>query len=194
MRNEARVLPTHLESQRLVLRPYARGDAPVLLAMVEAERERLWSIFAPPVRELRSEDDASALIDRLARDWSASRQFIISLWTRGDERLIGECYLGGFLPDWSEAEVGVFLLAGAEQRGLATEALSLAMREGRRALGVRRFHYRCDADNARSVALALRLGFAESNERRGERLDDDGTPVRVRHFCLLQPQEPSNGG
>jgi RimJ/RimL family protein N-acetyltransferase len=102
------------------------------------------------------------------------RRLIAGLWL--DEQLVGGVVLFRHDTTAQTIELGCWVTAGAEGRGLVragcVEALRLA-----RSWDVQRVQWNCDPGNARSVALARRLGFVHegtlrsSYPLRGRRLD-----------------------
>lgn len=178
--------PLRIETPRLVLRPYRKEDAGELLRLVSEERGRLGEVLAPPVLAVTTAAAAEALIERLEGDWAVERQLVIPVWHREDGRLAGECYLGGFDRERREAEIGIFVRREREGEGLAGEALAACIRAAGE-WGLRALHYRCDADNRRSRALALRSGFSDTGETPPPRARRDGTPAATVHYRLELP-------
>lgn len=183
-----------LETPRLVLRAYAKADAPALLKLVVDEAERLAEILAQPVLALKSLAQAEALISGLKSDWAANRQLVIPIWDKKTKTLVGEAYLAASPTCQGTGEVGIFLTKTAEGRGLATEALTACTAEARRALGLHTLHYRCDADNQRSRALAERLSFIRGKSKPTLRLRRDGTTITVLHFICANQSSPISHG
>ncbi|UTY59476.1 GNAT family N-acetyltransferase [Massilia sp. erpn] len=176
--------PARLETARLVLRRYAQEDAAQLLQMVEEERSRLQEILVDPVLNLQSMADAAGLLVFLAKEWQDGRQFIISLWDRGGA-LAGECYVSGVVN--GEMEVGIFLRQRHERSGLAEEALNACIKAVHARWPSARLNYRCDTDNARSCALALRCGFQRQSTTAGGRRRRDGSMADVVLYRLAPP-------
>lgn len=106
--------------------------------------------------------------------------FVFTL--RGDDTALG--MTGPWNPvGWPEAELGwTIWSADAEGKGYAYEAAAAARDHAFRDLGwVTAVSY-IDADNARSVALAERLGAAHDPDALWPDRDEDDTPVLVyRH-------------
>jgi RimJ/RimL family protein N-acetyltransferase len=178
--------PVRTESAHLVLCPYRKEDAGTLYRFISEERDRLGEVLASPVLAVDSLEAAEELVSRLEDDWRAGRQFVISVWHRIEDRLVGECYLGQFNPDRWEADVGIFVLRDFEGRGLAREALEALIRAAAR-MGLSTLHYRCDADNARSHMLASRCGFSVADGPFSLRVRRDGASIETIHYRLDLP-------
>lgn len=76
-----------------------------------------------------------------------------------DDDVIGDLVLFHFDPAAGSAEIGWVMSPAASGRGLATEAVRALIDTAFEVYGLRRLVARIDPDNARSVALAERLGM-----------------------------------
>ena len=105
--------------------------------------------------------------------------------TDADDALLGSVILHSV--DWRNrrGELGYWLIAGARGRGLATRALRLALRWMFEDLGLERAEIATTPDNAASLAVARRLGFAEEGLLRGRDVED-GRRVDVVVLGLLR--------
>jgi [ribosomal protein S5]-alanine N-acetyltransferase len=102
-----------------------------------------------------------------------------------DDALVGSVILHSV--DWRNrrGELGYWLVAGARGRGLATRALRLALRWMFDELGLERAEIQTTPDNAGSLAVARRLGFAEEGLLRGRDVEE-GRRVDVVILGLLR--------
>ena len=76
---------------------------------------------------------------------------------KGDDTILG--LVGPNFPEgWPETEIGWILLDGAEGRGIAFEAAQAAIADARARLGWTTIVHYIRKANARSIALAERLG------------------------------------
>ena len=76
-----------------------------------------------------------------------------------DDLVIGDLVLFHLDPTAGSAEIGWVMSPAASGRGLATEAVRALIDTAFEVYGLRRLVARIDPDNARSVALAERLGM-----------------------------------
>jgi RimJ/RimL family protein N-acetyltransferase/uncharacterized RmlC-like cupin family protein len=152
----ARWPAVHVETPRTVLRPWVPTDAQTLLELQGANREHLrpWMIWA------WGEPTVDDLLGRIV-EWQRS------LWSGGD------AVLGVFSPDGraiggtglhdrvgqGAREIGYWVHQKHEGKGLVTEWCAALVRLGFEVLELDRMEIRCDPDNARSAAVARRLGF-----------------------------------
>ncbi len=102
------------------------------------------------------------------------RRLIAGLWS--GEELVGGVVLFRWEAFAQSIELGCWVVAAAEGRGLVRAACVEALRLAR-SWGVERVQWNCDPRNLRSVALARRLGFVHEGTLRssyplaGKRLD-----------------------
>jgi RimJ/RimL family protein N-acetyltransferase len=103
----------------------------------------------------------------------------------GDDALLGSVIL--YSVSWRHrwGELGYWLVAGARGRGLATRATELALRWMFEDLGLERAQIVTTPDNAGSLAVARRLGFAEEGLLRGRDIEE-GRRIDVVIYGLLR--------
>jgi [ribosomal protein S5]-alanine N-acetyltransferase len=102
-----------------------------------------------------------------------------------DDALLGSVILHSV--DWHNrrGELGYWLVAGARGRGVTTRALRLALRWMFEDLGLERAEIATTPDNAGSLAVARRLGFAEEGLLRGRDVEE-GRRVDIVILGLLR--------
>jgi ribosomal-protein-alanine N-acetyltransferase len=102
-----------------------------------------------------------------------------------DDALLGSVILHSV--DWRNrrGELGYWIVVGARGRGLATRALRLALRWMFQDLGLERAEIATTPDNAGSLGVARRLGFAEEGLLRGRDVEE-GRRVDVVILGLLR--------
>lgn len=127
-------------------------------AHIEHNREHL-TPWLPWVESIVDVPSATAWLrnyaDKLARD--AGR--IYGIW-RGDD-LIGGVLFRTFEPDQGSCEVGCWLGAGVEGKGLMTAAARVLVDWAFRVRGMTRVYWQTTPANTRSIAVAKRLGMTE---------------------------------
>ncbi len=139
-----------LQTARLVLRPHDWSDFPAYLAVMQSARARFmggpmslkqaWFCFASDVAQ-----------------WPLKGCGALAVTLRDGGELVGQVALND-IPHFPERELGWMALEGHEGRGYLTEA-ALALRDhAARVLGWETLVSYISAGNARSVALAERLG------------------------------------
>jgi len=145
-----------LHESELTLRILESADVPALFALIDADRERLGR-FLPWVEETRTERDTLRFIDDAADERRRRRSLVLGIAVRG--ALAGT--IGLHYVDWFDrsAEIGYWIASGLEGCGYVTRATRQLIGVAFGAAGLHRLVIRCAIDNARSRAVAERLGF-----------------------------------
>ncbi len=177
-----------LRGERVVVRPYRESDAADLRAAVEESREHIrpWLPFADDHKTL---DESRDWIIRCAARWLLREDFIVGLWDAASGEFVGG---SGLHPrDWQvpSFEIGYWLRASAQGKGYMHEAVQLLTDYAFASLNAQRVLIRCDARNARSAAVAERLGFVREARLRHDSIANDGTVRDTLIFSLI-PSDP----
>lgn len=146
-----------LETDRLVLRPYAIEDLDALHDLEQRAETARYLYNEPLTREA-----AIALLDRRRKmvaidDDGDDLALVVALGATG--QLIGHVMLRRTSREHRQGEVGYVLHPDHQGRGYATEATALLLRLGFDELGLHRIVGRLDARNASSAAVLERLGM-----------------------------------
>ncbi len=142
-----------------------RDDAPALSALVEANRAHLlpWMPWAADTAPRATLD----FIERRALPAIAAADgFEVGLWWRGS--LVGSAGVHSLQRSSRSASLGYWLAAEAQGRGIVTRAMSALIDKAFLDHGLERIDIRADAQNARSRAVAERLGFPYEGTLRRE--------------------------
>lgn len=169
-----------LAGRRVRLRGPCPGDADAVFALFShPEVMRYWS-SAPMRSRMQAEGRIGEMQDGFARresiDWLVA--------ARDDDRAIGSCTLYRFDARHRRAEIGYALHPDQWRRGLAREAVSLALGWGFRSLGLHRIEADVDPRNEASRRLLLSLGFSSEGLLR-QRFLVDGHAADSEIFGLL---------
>ncbi|HTA66211.1 MAG TPA: GNAT family N-acetyltransferase [Xanthomonadaceae bacterium] len=170
-----------LRGERVNLRAPRDGDQAALFALFSSpEVVRYWS--TPAWKELAQAD---AWLARQARSVSAGSGLTWAIARGDDDALIGTVSLHAFAPEQGRAEIGYVLHPAHWGRGLASEAVRLALRHAFAGLGLRRIEADTDPRNTGSCALLEALGFVREGVLR-ERWLVDGEVSDTALFGLLK--------
>lgn len=154
------------------MRELSGADAEEFAAHVAADLDRLKEFLPWPERTATPEG-AAAWLQPYA-DQQDGR--VVCLGIEVDGALVGGAVLFHHDPAMATIELGCWITAGHEGKGLVRAACLEGLRRARD-LGVQRVVWQCDPRNTRSRGLAERLGFTyegtlrSSYVVRGERLD-----------------------
>jgi ribosomal-protein-serine acetyltransferase len=150
--------PDHFETSRLLIRAPLPGDGPELYAAVMESLIELrpWMPWAKEAPTVESQEE---VIRRAHAEFLARNDLMLLLLLKGTNRLVGSSGLHRI--DWTvpRFEIGYWVRTSFAGQGFITEAVSGITAFAFETLGARRVEIRCDEDNNRSAAVALRSGF-----------------------------------
>jgi RimJ/RimL family protein N-acetyltransferase len=146
-----------IRTERLLLRPYAHGDADALYAY-----QRLPEIHRYLYTEPRTRADVEALVAERAGSAALTEvgqaiTLVAGLAQTGE--LVGDCVLFWRSQEHKQGEVGYVLNPAYHGRGLATEAVGALLRLGFEGLGLHRIAGHLDARNTASARVLERAGL-----------------------------------
>lgn len=173
-----------LRGERVVVRPYHPEDAAELQAAVAESRDHLrpWLPFADQHQRIEESRD---FIIRVTADWLLREDMTVALLDATTGRFVGGA---GLHPrDWDVRvfEIGYWVRATAQGHGYVTEAVRLLTDFAFERLAANRVFIRCNARNARSAAVAERLGFAREALLRNEMRAVDGSLRDTLIYALI---------
>lgn len=157
-------------SEDTEIRLIERRHANAFFALVEKNYERL-SAWCPWLGEVETVEKTKLFITGKLQRFADGNGFTAGLFEQGS--LIGVVALE--YVDWTNkvTEIGYWLDAGAEGRGLIAKACPLLIDYAFGELKVNRIQIRCASENLRSRAIPEKLGFREEGlVRQVERLSD----------------------
>ncbi|WP_062203059.1 GNAT family N-acetyltransferase [Demequina salsinemoris] len=152
-------VPARIETERLVIRRYARTDAEALAAVASRNREHLvrylpWARYEPQTAEQRIE--YIAVTDT---DFDEGRDYTMGIFARETGELVGGT---GFHPrkrPVDHVEIGYWIDAARQGQGLVTETVAALTRVALELLKVPFVGIVHAPTNARSEAVPERLGY-----------------------------------
>jgi RimJ/RimL family protein N-acetyltransferase len=159
-----------LTDGELTLRPPRAGDVPALAAACQDPEISRWTRVPSPY----TEDHAR---EWLATDVEGLRLFIVD----AEDRLLGTIALMELDPGRGYAEIGYWLAAQARGRGVASRAVALLRDWAAADLGLTLIEIIVHRDNAPSLRVPPRAGFAATGELRDApaRMERKTGPVYV---------------
>jgi ribosomal-protein-serine acetyltransferase len=147
----------------LELRLIAEADTDALFQLTDRNRAHLRR-WLPWVDGTVTPADTAAFVGHALYQYTANRGFQAGIWYQG--RLAGVI---GYHPiDWTrrQVEIGYWLGAEFEGRGLMTRACRAMVDYAVYDLGLDRVQIRCAPGNTRSCAIPERLGFERDGVQR----------------------------
>jgi len=170
-----------LETERLMLRPYVRDDAPEITRLLnDVEMARFLMVIPHPFVEF----DARTLVKAAWRRLTGGRGFDLLVTIKdGDDKPVGSAGVG-LHDEGRRGELGFWIGRDYWGRGYASEAARRMTAFATQTLGVRRLTGTVAVDNDASLAVLGKLGFSESG--RGEkRVPSTGELREVIYYELV---------
>ena len=174
-----------LRGRRVVLRRHRAADAADLFAALEASRERLapWLRFPDPLQTVEATRD---WLIRHEAAWLLRDVLSYAIRHGATQEYLGSVELHHIAWAWGTFSLGYWLRDGAEGQGYVSEAVRLVTDYAFTGLTATKVALHCDARNARSVAVAERLGFVREGRLRGEARAKDGVFADELHYALMR--------
>lgn len=182
-----RRLPYRIETERLVLRPWAPEDARELRRFMDRSHEHLtpWIPFVKGEPK-RIEETAQWLREkRSAFDRDESYRHAVRLGGEAGE-IIGEADIFPDRQGSNAHEIGYLLGAGHTGRGYAFEAAAALVRVCFEVHAVDRIDIVCVPENGPSAALARKLGFTHEATLRRRLVDAEDTVRDAMMWSLFR--------
>ncbi|HUW42057.1 MAG TPA: GNAT family protein [Rectinemataceae bacterium] len=161
-----------------------KRHAPAMLDFVERGRERFvdWIPFVGKTRDLA---DFEALIRRFLKMYAEGSGAFYALWDGA--LMVGMVLIKEIDEEVRQAEIGYMIDLEYEGRGLVKAACLKLIGFLFEDMCMQKIRICCDDRNARSIALAERLGFSlEGNLRRDSKIN--GNIRNTMHFGLLKEE------
>lgn len=155
-------IPT-LQTERLLLRPFASSDAPDLVRLAGAREVAATTLRIP---HPYSDSDAQAFLSAVEQRAKEGASMVFAIVDRETVALAGA--MGLELDSHNNrAELGYWVGAPYWGRGLATEAARALLRHGFEDLGLNRIYASHFAGNAASGKVLRKIGMHHEGCRRG---------------------------
>lgn len=165
-----RELPDELRGERVLLRPFRRGDGAALWEATEESRDHVRP-WLPWVDETKTPGDSESYARRASALWIGREDLPLGIWDAATGRFLGGTGLHRIQWNTPAFEIGYWLRKSAEGHGLMTETVRILCHFVFEELGANRLEIRCDARNDRSAAIPRRLGFVQEARLRNYRCD-----------------------
>jgi ribosomal-protein-serine acetyltransferase len=180
--------PDTIETERLMLRPPQRADAQLIYeAVIESQTElALWMSWMTWEQEYTLED-AIRHTRRATADFILRKNLPLSIWRKEDERFIGNTGLHDINWEYRRFEIGYWLRNSAVGHGYMTEAVNGLTRFCFEVLEATRVEIRCDSDNHRSAAVAIRCGYSQEARLRHAIRANAGNLTDKLIFGMIRP-------
>jgi RimJ/RimL family protein N-acetyltransferase len=176
----------HLETPRLILRPFEDRDAVIFAAYRSDPEVAHYQGWEAPYSLEQAEEFVSEMNNRapgVPGEW-----FQVAIARKEDGLFIGDCVFKRLADEPRVAEIGYTLARGYQRQGYASEAIHALLDYLFGSFGLHRVLANCDPKNAASIRLLEKLGFRhegcfiESLWLKGEWVDEDWYAILEREW------------
>lgn len=182
-------IPTHFESERLILRSYRAGDGAMYYAVGQRNREHLSRYESDNVvLEAGSQDEAEIIVRDLASEWISRRSFFIGAFDKRNDSFVAQVYVGPVSWELPEFRIGFFVDREFERKGYVTEAVTATLDFVFHDLKAHRVSAECDETNVRSIRVLERCGMTREALIRENRKNADGSFSGTLHYGILRSE------
>jgi len=181
-------IPAQLETERLVVRKYAKGDGQGLYLLLERNDNRdFLRKNVEKVSSIKTDEDAEIKVRKHAAEWNARDRFVMGIWLKNENKYIGEIWIEPKRWEVPSFEIGWFLDKGYQGRGIATEAARRSLAFLFNDLDAHKVVVITRDNNSRSYMLAERLGFHKEAHLR-ECGVENGKRYGLFHYGMLKSE------
>jgi aminoglycoside 6'-N-acetyltransferase len=179
-------IPTQLDTKRLIIRRYAKGDGRGLYLLLERNDNRdALREHTDAASSVKTSEDAETRIRKYSAEWEARDRFVMGVWLKSEDRYIGEIWIEPKKWEVPSFEIGWFLDRGYQGKGIATEAVRRSLFFLFNDLNAHKVIAITRDNNARSCELAKRLGFRKEGHLR-ECGIEKGKRYGLFHYGMLK--------
>jgi RimJ/RimL family protein N-acetyltransferase len=178
---------THIETERLFLRPYQSGDGILYYQISERNKAHLAKYESGNIlMHIDSVEEAERAIQRLIGSWDTGEAFFLGAFQKETGEFVAQIYIGLSNRQLPEYEIGYIADVDHEGKGYVTEAALAALHFAFEQLGAHRVRLECDDTNLRSRKAAERCGFIQEGHIRENKWNADGSISGTLHYGLLR--------
>ena len=184
-------IPTRLETERLVVRKYKKGDGQDLFALVERNNncQFLWA-NVEEVASLKTKTEAEIMVRKHEAEWVGRLRFVMGVWLRDENKCVGQIWIEPDKWDVPSFEIGWFVDGGYEGMGIAAESARRCLEFLFDNLKAYRVSAIMRDTSPRSWKLAERLGFRREGHLRECRVEN-GVRYGLVRYGMLNTEFPS---
>jgi ribosomal-protein-serine acetyltransferase len=190
MDKKALSLPTKLETPRLNIRKYEKGDGKALFHLLERNSNRKYlKEHIDEATKVKTEEEAENRIKELSNDWTEKIRFVMGIWLNATDQYIGQIWIEPNKWKVPSFELGWFLEQTQQGKGIATEAAKASINFIFDYLNAYKIIVITRDDNIRSSKLAERLGFIKEGHLREHSVKKDGSRVGLYYYGMLKKEK-----
>jgi RimJ/RimL family protein N-acetyltransferase len=180
-------IPSVIETERLTIRPYQKGEGTLYFSLLQANFDHLKE-HVDEVTTLQNEQEAEIRIRELAADWGSRTRFVMGIWEKASHTLIGQIWIEPEKWDVPSLAIGWFLGKAYEGRGFATEAARSCLVFLFEDLHAHKVIAKTRETNRKSYRVAERCGFIKEGLLRDHVRTGDSTWVGLLCYGMLEKE------
>jgi [ribosomal protein S5]-alanine N-acetyltransferase len=161
-------LEKQLETQHLMLRPYAEGDEQDFLRLIHENTAALSPAFTGRVARVRGLEDARTQLAQLRTDWDNRKQFDFGVWLKNSDTYIGDIALKNIDRTVPKAEAALYFTSWPNTEALAQEAFRAVLQFAFEEVKLNKVYIRCTQYNIVCNTLAESCGFVKEGLLRSD--------------------------
>ncbi len=184
--------PEEIRTERLLLRPFRKGDGPALLEALHESRVELdpWFAFRHTIATV---DDAEDLCSQKHAEWISRSVLAYAIFDEwGEGRYLGSVDLVKISWERRKFEIAYYLRTGATGNGYMSEAVLALTAMALNDLAANRVELWCDVENVSSMRVAERCGFTLEGRLRNRGVSPDGTPRDLFAYSIVPGDRSSS--
>ena len=180
--------PNSLESERLVIRKYEKGDGADYFSLFERNnnREELKE-HVDEAKTVKTPEQAEIRIREHEAEWIARRRLVLGVWLKETGECIGQIWIEPNKWEVPSFELGYFTDAGYQRRGYALEASIRSLKFLFEDLNAHKVIIITHDTNEKSWRLAERLGFQKEAHFRESHIED-GKRWGILYYGMLKEE------
>lgn len=181
-------LQEKIESERLIIKKYEKGEGKDLLNLLERNDNRNFlKEHVDEATHVITLDDAEIRVRALRAYWEARRRFVMGIWVKATKTYIGNIWIEPNKWEVPSFELGYFIDKGYTGKGFATEATKKAVKFIFKELKAHKIIILTRDTNIPSYKLAERIGFNKEGHIR-ENIKDRDKKIGLLHYSLLKSE------
>ncbi|MFW9844431.1 MAG: GNAT family N-acetyltransferase [Candidatus Thorarchaeota archaeon] len=180
--------PASLETDRLIIRKYEKGDGNDYFALFERNnnREELKE-HVDEALSVKTEEQAEIRIREHEAEWIARKRLVLGIWLKETGECIGQIWNEPDKWEVPSFELGYFIDSGYQRKGYALEASIRSLEFLFEDLQAHKVIIITQDTNEKSWKLAERLGFKKEAHFRESRIRD-GKRWGMLYYGMLKDE------
>jgi ribosomal-protein-serine acetyltransferase len=177
--------PEEIRTERLLLRPFRKGDGSALLEALLESRSELDRYFFFR-HAIATVDDAEDLCRQKQAEWISRNVLAYAIFDEwGKGRYLGSVDLVKINWERRKFEIAYYLRTSATGNGYMSEAVRALTSMALNDLAANRVELWCDVENVPSMRVADRCGFTFEGRLRNRGISPDGTPRDMFVYSIV---------